>query len=235
MYRSILIWVIVLIIPSSGLAQIVTTNFLQCPEPAVMCQNYIDNTYGKGTMTFINPRGGATLRIHGGQAGDYCVTIFCDISFHGLVMFHYLDKKGVRVPIKITSYGVAHSQSLEADLFLIPYTESNTPARYFEKYLPRFDSIGEFDQPVDVVIGTSNGYHDPDSDFVYIVDQGNHRIVKLRYDHSIDSLVWVGTFGEDILIYPTAIAYADYGSSNRIDHDVYVTDAANAKFYRFSA
>jgi DNA-binding beta-propeller fold protein YncE len=150
-------------------------------------------------------------------------------------MFHYSDNKGIRVPKQMTSYGFAHSQSLEVDTFMIPYIDSNTMATNFEKSLPRYHSVGEFDQPVDIAVGSFGGYYSPDSDFVYIVDQANRRIVKLRYDQKLDSLAWEGTFGEDILQFPTAIAYADYGSPNRMDHDVYVTDAGQAKFIRFSA
>lgn len=235
MLRLILASFIFINFSVSGIAQISKTFFLQCPEPAVMCQSYLDNTYGSGTTTFINPRGGAMLRMQDGSRGDYCITIFCDCSFHGLVIFHFNERGAGRMPKKMSSYGLPHYQMVESDTLRIPLKNLSETAADFEYYFPRFDSIGQFNQPVDVAIGASGDYYNPDSDIVYIVDQANCRIVRLKYDKNLDSLVWVGTFGEDILRFPTAIAYADYGSLNRIDHDVYVTDAANAKLYRFSA
>jgi hypothetical protein len=211
------------------------TTFLQCQEPEKMDQYFINGAYGEEIITFVNPRGGACLRLHDGPTQDYCVSIFCDPSLNGLVSFHFYDQNGVRSPKKITRYGLEPPLGIEVDSFSIHYIDTLTPpANFTSSFTPR-DSIGEFYQPVDVAIGSVGGYYNPEYDFVYVVDQGNHRIVKLRHDPSMDSLVWVGTFGEDVLIYPTAVAYADYGSPDRIDHDIYVTDAGQAKFFRFSA
>ena len=59
--------------------------------------------------------------------------------------------------------------------------------------------------------------------------------MRLRYDQSLDSLIWVGSFGSDILDMPTAIAYAGYGDSFINNDDIYVTDGMLAKVFRFSS
>jgi hypothetical protein len=72
-------------------------------------------------------------------------------------------------------------------------------------------------------------------DHIFVLDQGNRRVVKFSYDIDQDTLIWEAIFGADTLDFPTSLDYADYGDSNYENDDIFVTDGVIPGIFRFSA
>lgn len=206
---------------------ITPTNFLDTAQPPRYCQDYIDAEFGDSVLAFVQPSGGAVARIDMGFS-TLCHYIFSDEGLNRLLIFMVDDDGQSRLPKGITSYG-RRSQ--------ISYFEVATAPSIPGSISPPFqgtDSVGCFLSPVDVAVSSAGRLFDPDSDYVYVLDQGNMRVVSLRYDPNTYSFIWVDSFGQDILDMPTAFDYADYGDSDRENDDIYVADALKSKIFRFS-
>jgi hypothetical protein len=154
--------------------------------------------------------------------------IFCDEPLHRLVLFTLTDTQGQRIPISMREYG----------------KQIDDPYWVFEGFGPNDtipvpttprDSTGFFDRPVDVAVSSCGHYFNCQDDRIYVLDQANHRVAVLKYDYEDDTLYWENTVGADILRFPTAIDYADYGDQDYGNDDIYVTDAGLSKVLRFSA
>jgi hypothetical protein len=211
----------------SAIAQPVITpvNFLNTEEPERMCQSYIDDQYGLNYMAFLQPTGGAVMRIDKSNH-DHYKYIFCDRPFNRLLIFSLDDYGGERVPAGVKEYG----RQIPPITFRTDDSLSTVTPPF-----PQRDSVGCFSSPVDVVVSSKHGYFEPEKDYVYVLDQGNLRIVQLSYDPENDSLMWEKTFGEQYLDMPTALDYAAYNYSEYDNHDIYVTDGVLSKVFRFSA
>jgi hypothetical protein len=166
------------------------------------------------------------LRLHEEYGVDRCVYIFCDAPTHRLVCFALLDANGNRHPLSVKTYGIEPT-----DYSFVMQDSAATKLTFVQ---PAFNSEGCLREPVDVAVSSCGHYFDPDSDFVLVLDKGNHRFVELLYDQENDSLLWKDSFGAANLRMPTAIDYADYGDYNRQNDDIYITDAALCKIIRFS-
>lgn len=207
--------------------EITPTKFLNTDEPERMCNKYIRDQYGDLTI-FTQPSAGALVNIKIDEYQSRCVYIFCDEPTHHLLLYALIDNDGHREPFSVKAYGRQIEEPFwvfeggdETDSIIIPET-------------PR-DSVGCLDRPVDVAVSSWGRYYDKDDDRVFVLDQANHRVVMLHYDINQDSLIWLGSFGENILKMPTSIDYADYHDSNRNNDDIYVTDPGISKVLRFSA
>lgn len=215
----------VLGVPALAQPVITPVNFLNTDEPERMCKSYIDDQYGLNYMAFLQPTGGAVMRIDKSNHIHYKY-IFCDQPFNRLMIFSLDDYGGERVPAGVKEYG----RQIPPITFRIGKGLSTiTPPH------PQRDSAGCFNGPVDVVVSSKHGFFEPEKDCVYVLDQGNLRIVKLSYDPEKDSLIWEKTFGEQYLHLPTALDYAGYNDSNYENHDIYVTDGVLSKVFRFSS
>jgi hypothetical protein len=225
--RLIIISSILALLTASVAAQpeINIVNFLDTSEPERMCQSYIDGEYSLNYGAFLKPAGGAVIRIDKGNH-VHCKYIFCDAAFNRLLIFSLDDYNGERVPAGVKGYG----RQIAPITFRIEDGVSSITPPY-----PERDSAGCFNGPVDVVVSSKHGYFEPKTDFIFVLDQGNLRVVRLAYDPENDSLVWDKTFGELYLDLPTAIDYAGYNDSNYDNHDIYVTDGVLSKVFRFSA
>jgi len=225
--KILYIILIILIFGAAVSAQpvITTVNFLNTDEPERMCQSYIDDQYGLNYMAFLQPTGGAVMRIDRSNHVHYKY-IFCDRPFNRLMIFSLDDYHGERAPVGVKEYG----RQIPPITFRIDDSLSTVTPPY-----PERDSAGCFSSPADVVVSSKHGFFDPDKDYVYVLDQGNLRIVKLSYDPEKDSLIWVKTFGEQYLDMPTALDYAGYNDSEYENHDIYVTDGVLSKVFRFSS
>lgn len=225
----------ILIILVGGLSAqpvITPTNFLNTDEPVRMCQDYIDAEFGVGVMAFTQPSGGAAIRmvhIVGGSVVTRCLYIFCDEGLDRLLVFSLDDNGLTRTPNGIKSYG----RLISPEYFQVPTDESGEPDSIIVPYIG-CDSVGCFHAPIDIATSSPGRLFEPASDNIYVLDQGNRRIVKLRYDATLDSLIWVSSFGPGILDMPTAIDYADYGDQDPDNDDIYVADGLHAKIFRFS-
>lgn len=208
---------------------ITPTNFLNTDEPVRMCQDYIDAEFGTGVMAFTQPSGGAAARIDMGGGITRCLYIFCDEGLDRLLVFSLNDDGVTRKPRGIKSYGLLTTPQY----FQVPTDEYGEPDSIITPYFG-CDSIECFHAPIDVAVSSPGRFFEPASDNIYVLDQANQRIVKLRYDLSLDSLVWVSSFGPDILDMPTAIDYADYGDQDPDNDDIFVTDGLHVKIFRFS-
>jgi hypothetical protein len=209
---------------SSSQPVITPTDFLNTLEPERMCQDYIDFEFGDTTLFLAHPSGGALIRA---DLGDKirCLYIFCDHPFNRLIIFSLDDDGEERKPNGIKAYG----RQLQPANFQIDDGVSSFTAPYQGQ-----DSAECFLGPVDIVSSSKHDYYNAAADYIYVIDQGNHRIVRLRYDVSLDSLIWVDTFGSDILNMPTAIDYAPYGDTDPDNDDVFVADGVHSKIFRFS-
>ena len=214
-------------------ATITPTTFLRTDEPEKMCDRYVLENFGDSVTFFAQPSGGAIIRIPQAANEYHGVAIFCDEAMGRLVMFHFTEMAGIRTPKKTTSYGLPADHSLLSDT--IPFLDSLTPPPQFEKILPLYDCEGCFSQPVDVAVSSCGRTFDPAYDFIYVLDQLNRRVVKLRYDEDKDSLIWQGAFGETELGFPTALDYADYLTPEYADDDIFVVDGQKSRIFRFSA
>jgi hypothetical protein len=228
MKKIVILLLMALVGVAQGQPDIYPRPFLNTEEPERMCNNYIFDQYGEITI-FTAPTGGALVRVYDQEGEqDRCLYIFCDEPTHRLLIYALLDKGAERVPYSAKAYGLQITEPLwafegyeERDSIVVPG-------------VPR-DSAGYFDRPVDVAVSSHGRYYEPGEDFIFVLDRGNRRVVKLEYDFETDSLLWVESFGADILRYPTAIEYADYGDSNPANDDIYVTDARLSEVLRFSA
>ncbi len=212
-----------------GEPQVSTTTFLNSTEPTKMCQDYIDKEYGALSRAMLKPTGGALIRVNM-LTSTYCKFIFCDEPANRLYIFHLLDTSPVRTPVRMSTYGLQK----DPVWFSITHEDSLIPDTITAPSMDR-DSIGYFWSPVDIAVSSCGNTYYTNHDYIYVVDSGNRRIVKLRYDIMTDSILWIGSFGDDILIDPTAIDYADYNDADTTNDDVYVTDGYHAKIFRFSA
>lgn len=202
------------------------TTFLNTQEPERMCDNYIRATYGDTVTAWTQPSAGALIKMQG-TVSDYCIYIFCDMPTHRLVIFSLTEDESGRTPVGVKSYG----KMLSPQEFVIDdYNATN-----FKLEAPNFTADECFLSPVDVAVSSSGRYFYPNVDFIFVLDQGNHRVAKLRYDDALDSLVWVSSFGANDLAMPTAIDYADYGDEDMDTDDIYVTDAGTCSIVRFAA
>jgi hypothetical protein len=199
------------------------TNFLATTEPPRMCESYIESQYGTNMTAFTQPTGGALVRINEGNQ-DHSIYIFCDAPTHRLLLYTLTETFWNRTPRSVKGYG----RQIADPSFIFQATPLMVP-RYLR------DSTGCFDTPIDVAVSSCGRDFDPRIDYIYVLDQANHHIVKLRYDIYLDSLVWVTTFGDNTLKFPTAIDYANYGDTDPNNDDIYVTDAGLFKVLRFSA
>jgi len=224
LFRCSIIW-LALTAMASAQPVITPTNFLDTNEPPRMCAGYIASEFGADVMLMVQPSGGAPVKVDL-QHSVRLLYIFCDQTFNRLVIFTVIEQAGMRTPAgPIRAYGL----DLEPAHFRIPETFGSFRIPY------RGQAEKEhFSQPVDIAVSSANRYYDPVTDFIYVIDQGNMRIVKLRYDVDLDSLVWVDSFGSDILNMPTAIDYADYADSDFDNDDVYVADGLRSKIFRFT-
>ncbi len=204
----------------------VPTNFLGTMEPQRMCKKYVQETYGSNITTLTEPTGGALLRIFG-NGQDTCIYIFCDAPTNRLVAFSVVEGPDGRTPKSVRCYGL-HRE---------PRTVVIDESALRQIVLPPINLhyVEYFERPVDVAVSSCGRYFDPARDFVYVVDQGNRRVVKLQYEPGLDSLIWFDSFGSDYLRMPTAIDYADYGDSLYENDDIYVTDACLSKLLRISS
>ncbi|NLI16494.1 MAG: T9SS type A sorting domain-containing protein [candidate division Zixibacteria bacterium] len=226
-----LILALVVSTASIAFSDITPTTFLQIGEPDRMNQDYVDNVFGDSVTLFFKPSGGAFIHIDKGI--DYVICIFCDRATNGLTLFHFNKIDKDRYPIRMSFYGKQPPINYYSDTIM--FIDSVTPPDYFVPHHPGLDSAEYFYHPIDVAVSCNGRYYNPDSDFVYVLDQGNHRIVKLRFDLDKDSLIWVSAFGSDTLLFPTAIDYMDYGTPSRADDDILVADGRLCKVFRYSA
>lgn len=227
--KKLYIAIMVLITSAACLADPILepTTFLNAGPPDKMCQDFLDTQYEPMFLGFVKPSAGASIRIDM-SAEDLCIYIFCDNALNRLMMFSLFDDGDTRTPYGIKAYGgqldeqwFTYVDSVEADTILLPSLST--------------DSIGYFFGPLDVCVSANGRHFDPEDDYIYVLDQGNRRAVKFQYDIDDDTLIWVSTFGDTLLEYPTAIDYADYGDSDPGNDDVYITDGILAKVFRFSA
>ena len=214
---------------SAAVAQpvITPTNFLGTSEPARMCQNYIREVGGEDAAALRQPRGGAFIRIEGVEFDTYHY-IFCDPAYDELTIFTLLESGGVRNPLGVKRYG------LPIEPFYFAFDDTIAPSVIYFSYAG-YDTIGRFFQPVDVAVTSHGRYFKPESDRMFVLDQVNRRVVKLRYDANLDSLIWESSFGTETLRFPTSLDYADYGDENSGNDDIYVTDGGAFELFRFSA
>ena len=206
---------------------ITPTNFLGTNEPERMCQKYIREVYSEQTSAFAQPLGGAFIRIEGLEFDTYHY-IFCDVAYNELAIFTLWESGGVRNAVDVKRYG------LRVEPFHFAFDDTIAPGIIYLSYAG-CDTVGRLSQPVDVAVTSTGRYFKPESDRIYVLDQGNRRVVKLRYDPELDSLIWESSFGPGTLHYPTALDYADYGDENPDNDDIYVTDGGAFKLFRFSA
>lgn len=209
---------------------IVPTNYLNTMEPQRMCDSYIRAKYGLYTTAFTQPTGGALLRVEisGPQTQDRCVYIFCDNPTHRLLIYTLTETALGRVPYSVKGYGL----QIAEDYWV--FGGNDSAASVIAPYTNR-ECVGCLDRPIDVATSACGRHFDPSNDYVFVLDQAAHRVVKLRYDVTLDSLIWVSSFGADHLKRPTALDYADYGDANSGNDDIYITDAARSNVLRFSA
>jgi hypothetical protein len=160
---------------------LVPTTFLDAGPPDKMDREYVRKVMGPDHLGLVQPSGGALLKID--RTYDYlCLYIFCDAPANRLMIFSLSDDHFTRRPIGVKEYGL-----------MAPPTEItffDTIAHPVE-LPPPYDTIGYVGRPVDVATSAAGRLFNPDSDFVFVADQENHKIIKLRYDQSLDSLVWV--------------------------------------------
>ncbi len=215
-----------------SVSDITPTTFLQIGEPDRMNQEYVDNVFGDSVTLFFKPSGGAFIHIDSGNC-DYIICIFCDQATNGLTLFHFRKIDKDRYPIRMSFYGKQPPINYYPDTIL--FIDSVTPPDYFVPHHPGLDSAEYFCQPIDIAVSSNSRFYNPDSDFVYVLDQGNRRVVKLRFDLEKDSLIWVSSFGSDTLQFPTSIDYMSYGTPDYADDDILVTDGRLCKVFRYSA
>lgn len=199
--------------------------FLITPGPDRLTQDYVESQLGDSLILFTQPSGGAVISIDRGSY-DEKKYFFCDEPLNKIIIITVIDSFGVSRPRSIKSYG----------RYLPPPTftagENDSILSFPWEYR---DSVACFNRPIDVAVTSAWRYFDPTTDFIFVLDQGNKRVVALRYDDNLDSLIWVGDFGKDRLRLPTAIEDASYGDINVANHDVYVTDGYLAKIFKFSS
>ena len=203
---------------------ITSTNFLNA-EPEKLCGGYLIDTYGDSVMWFTQPHAGAVIRLQQTE-GSILKYLFCDVGFHKVIIFSLYDVSGHREPIGIKGYGLDPEYS--------EYIYRDTVPPVLPISLEDRSDTGFFFQPTDIAISSRGRYFDAEVDRIYVLDQVNRRIVKLRYDEPLDSLIWEASFGQNDLIFPTSLAYADYGDSEKSNDDVYVTDGLIPGIIRYS-
>jgi hypothetical protein len=219
---------ILLVLSGMALGQptITPTTFLNTEEPERMCDTYIRATYGEDVTYWTGPSAGSLVRVKMNDY-DHCAYIFCDAPTHRLLVFSLDEDHYGRTPKNAKSYG---RQIDDPDII-----KEDSLADFIQLPNYGYDSTECFFSPVDVAVSSCGRYYDPQDDYIFVLDQGNHRIVRLAYDVDLDSLIWNDTFGANILRFPTALDYADYGDSDPANDDIYVTDAGRHEVLRFSA
>jgi hypothetical protein len=202
------------------------TTFLNCGSLKRMNRNYVRQTMGQDHTGFVEPSGGAMLKIDK-DSFDLCIYIFCDAPAHRLLLFSLSDSDGIRQAIGVKEYGLT-----PPPLELI---FNDTTAHSLLLPANSWDSTGFLDRPVDVATSAKGRHFKPEQDFIYVLDQGKHRVAKFRYDSGLDSLIWASNFGENNLKFPTSLDYAAYGESSYQLHDIFVADGGLSKIFRFSS
>ncbi len=230
--RILFAFTVIIITAGAVFAQptITPTYFLDTAEPVRMCQNYIDAVYGDTVMAFAQPSGGAFIRVDQGSKVRY-VYFFCDAALNRIMAFS-LDEDlfGQRTPVNLKAYG----RQKPLSYFEVPINELGWQSGSISPPLQGPDSAEYFAGPVDVTVSSKGRFFDLADDRIYVLDQGNQRVVKFRYDITLDSLIWVSSFGPDVLEMPTALDYADYRTTQYSDDDIYVVDGIRSKIFRFS-
>ncbi|HBZ01243.1 MAG TPA: hypothetical protein DEO84_08000 [candidate division Zixibacteria bacterium] len=161
-------------------------------------------------------RGGALVKLDK-PTGDQYIYIFCDPDLSRLLLFREEQIVGRRRPIDIREYGRFITYHGYPEL---------TPGADASKFI-----LGT---PADVVVTSCGSYYDPDKDFIFVLDRGNHKVIKFRYDLATDSLTMVESFGENILHDPASIEYADKNDSDPTNDKIFVTDFEPYSVIRFS-
>jgi len=209
---------------------IVPTNFLDTQEPVRMCNNYIHEQYGFDVDIFARPTCGALLRIpeEGEVDQNRCLYVFCDAPANRLMVFSLTETLTGRTPRGVKSYGHKINEP-----FWVFEGDENTDS--VQVPVTNRSCDGCFDRPVDAAVSSCGRLFDCENDFLFVLDEGNHRIVKLKYDMELDSLIWIESFGSAVLKIPSSIDYADYGDSIPANDDIYVTDPGLSSVLRFSA
>jgi hypothetical protein len=191
--------------------------------PGKMSAQKFHKYYGNSFRRPMSLVGGALLKVDK-ETHELYLYIFCDPDLNRLVIFREESTCGERRSAGIREYGKYICVTYDSAGHTLPNTDR-----------PPLDAEGVLVTPVDAAVSSGGDFYYPDRDLIYVVDQGNHQIVRLSYDSSQDSLVWRDAFGADSLNFPTAIAYVDYGDSDPGNDDVYVTDAEKQAIIRFSA
>jgi hypothetical protein len=230
MKKLILVALITALLPAISQAGLNSTAFLKTGTLPRLNQDYFDTMYAEGYIGFTQPSGGAVIKIlgYGGVNYDTRHYIFCDNPTHRLLIYSLIDSAGVRRPLSVKAFG----KQVADPWFFAP---EDSTATTLEFTAPDRSGNFHFDRPVDVTTSSNGRYFDVQTDRIYVLDQASPRIIILRYDAAADSLIGWDTFGSDILEFPTAIAYADYGDGVNDNDDIYVTDAMASKVFRFSA
>jgi hypothetical protein len=161
-------------------------------------------------------RGGALVKLDK-PTGDQYIYIFCDPDLNRLLLFREEQIVGRRRPIDIREYGRFITYHGYPEL---------PPGADASKFI-----LGT---PVDVAVTSCGSYYDPDKDFIFVLDRGNHKVIKFRYDLATDSLTMVESFGENLLSDPASIDYADNNDSDPTNDKIFVTDFKPYSVNRFS-
>jgi hypothetical protein len=198
-------------------------DFLGGYGPGKMNARSFHKQFGRSFREPASLLGGALLKVDKATCELY-LYIFCDPDLNRLVVFRQERTCGERHPAGIKEYGRYICVTYDS----AGYTRLNTNR-------PPLDSEGVLVAPVDIAVSSGGAFYNPYRDFIYVVDQGNHQVVRLRYNVFRDSLIWCDAFGCDSLNFPTAIAYVDYGDSDPGNDDIYVTDPGKHAIIRFSA
>ncbi len=221
-------YLIIILFLVAGMASadpiIETTDFLNTVGPPRLTWDYVTEKIGDSLILFSQPSGGALLRLNKGNYEERKY-LFCDAPLHRIIIFTLKDSAGVSWPTDINTYGKN----------LIPPTisfGSEDTLQFFPNYR---DSVECFNHPVDIAVTSAGRFYNSELDFIYVLDRQNQRIVKLKYDITLDSLIWLNSFGQNILRFPTAIEVTNYGDIGYPGFDILVTDGFIPAIIKFSS
>jgi hypothetical protein len=226
-FFSLSVALVLLILLASGLqagpkVRLVPMDFLGGFGPGKMCQKRFE-AISDGTIAPPRvPSGGALVKVDRGSYELY-LYIFCDPSLNRLVIFQEERTFGERYPTRVREYGKFFRATHHENLDNMTDSLGNP-----------IPSEGIFGAPIDVAVSSCGAFYEPDRDFIFVLDRDYHKIVRLRYDVSLDSLIWVDTFGGDSLRFPTSMEYADYGDNDTTNDKIFVPDVERHNFVRFS-
>lgn len=202
--------------------RLVPMDFLGGFGPGKMCQTQFIKMFGDKIAPPRMPLGGALVKIDKGSS-DLYMYIFCDPSLYRLVIFQEERSCGMITALGIREYGDYYRATHFANIDDSTDSLGNP-----------ISSAGVFGAPIDVVTSSAGSYYEPDRDFIYVLDRDYHKIIRLRYDVTLDSIIWVDTFGGESLRFPTSIANSDYNDQDTTNEKIYVTDSARHEIIRFS-